>query len=132
MLFELDICHQENKFHLFFSSLYYCYLDLESSVQLKEEKTTFDTEDKCSPPEATSTSQSQNRNKFLGEKHKVPQSISGVETTSSRKSKLGRDSSVDINIIPEAELLLPSPTKACKRKRKSLVPKVNTGVDNYL
>nr|XP_048323784.1 protein ALWAYS EARLY 2-like isoform X1 [Ziziphus jujuba var. spinosa] len=97
-------------------------MESESSVQLKEERTTLDIEDKCSVPEATSTSQVRNRNKLAGSKQKVPHAISGVENTTSKKSKLGRDSTSDINTISEAEQQPQSTTKAWKRKRKSLVP----------
>lgn len=100
-------------------------LHLESSVQLKEERTTLDMEDKCSVPEATSTSQVRNRNKPAVTKQKVPHAISGVENTTSKKSKLGRDSTIDINTISEAEQQPQSTTKAWKRKRKSLLPEVN-------
>lgn len=100
-------------------------LHSESSVQLKEERTTLDIEDKCSVPEATSTSQVRNRSKLAGSKQKVPHAISGVENTTSKKSKLGRDSTSDINTISEAEQQPQSTTKAWKRKRKSGVPEVN-------
>lgn len=99
-------------------------MHLESSVQLKEERTTLDTEDKCSVPEATSPSQVRSRNKLVGTKQKVAHAISRVEGTTSRKSKLGRDSTNDNNTIFEAEQQPHSATKAWKRKRKSLVPEV--------
>ncbi|KAF3455965.1 hypothetical protein FNV43_RR00608 [Rhamnella rubrinervis] len=53
---------------------------------------------------------------------KVADSISGFEGTTSRKSKLGRDSTNGINTIFEAEQQPHSATKSWKRKRKSLVP----------
>lgn len=107
------------------SHFYHNLLDLESSVQLKEEKTTLDVKDKFSLPEDTSTSQVRSRNKLLSAKQKGTYAISGVEGTSSKKSKLGRDSKVDINTISTLEQQPRSDAKAWKRKRKSLVPKVN-------
>lgn len=92
---------------------------------MREERTTLNMEDKCNMPEATSTSQAQNRNKYPGPKRKGLPSISGVEATDSRKSKLGRDLSIGFNINSEAEQRLQSATIALKRKRKSSVPKVN-------
>ncbi|PON37845.1 Protein LIN-9/Protein ALWAYS EARLY [Trema orientale] len=99
-----------------------CTMESESSVQLKEERTTLDTEDKSSVPEATS--QVRNRNKFLGAKQKVPHSVSRVEGIS-KKSKLGRDSTVDISNDSTMEQPY-SATKTWKRKRKLLVSKVSS------
>ena len=99
-------------------------LYLESSVQLKEEKTTLGREDKCSVPEDTSTSQVRSRNKLpYSAKQKVIHSTSGVEGTNSKKSKLGRDSTVDIASTMEQQPR--SDTKTWKRKRKFLGQKVN-------
>ncbi|XP_024026911.1 protein ALWAYS EARLY 2 [Morus notabilis] len=103
-----------------------CTMESESSVQLKEEKTTLDVKDKFSLPEDTSTSQVRSRNKLLSAKQKGTYAISGVEGTSSKKSKLGRDSKVDINTISTLEQQPRSDAKAWKRKRKSLVPKVSS------
>lgn len=100
-------------------------LYLESSVQLKEEKTTLDMEDKGSVPEDTSTSQVRSRNKLpYSAKQKVIHSTSGVEGTSSKKSKLGRDSTVDMNIASTMAQQPRSDTKTWKRKRKFLGQKV--------
>ena len=98
-------------------------MDLESSVQLKEERT-HDMEDKFGVPEATSTSQVRSRNKFLGAKQKVSRAISEVDCTTSKKSKLGRDSTVEINAVSTTEQPC-SDTKSWKKKRKSSGSKVN-------
>ena len=100
-------------------------LDIGSSVQLKDEGANVDAEDKFSVPETTSTSQFRNTNKLPGAKHRVPYAISGVEGTNSKKSKVGRDPAIDINTVSESEQQSQSTTKILKRKRKSLVPKVN-------
>lgn len=103
-------------------------LDIGSSVQLKEEGTNLDVEDKFSVPEATSTSQSRNKNKIPSAKHRLPFAISGVEGTNSKKSKLGREPAFDTTAVSESEQQLQSTTKTWKRKRKSSVLKVNTGM----
>ncbi|KAL6278601.1 hypothetical protein ACE6H2_022202 [Prunus campanulata] len=96
-----------------------------SSVQLKEEGTNLDVEDKFSVPEATSTSQSRNKNKIPSAKHRVPFAISGVEGTNSKKSKLGREPAFDTTAVSESEQQLQSTTKTWKRKRKSSVSKIS-------
>lgn len=104
-----------------------CTMESESSVQLKEEKTTLDMEDKCSIPEDTSTSQVRTRNKLpYPAKQKVIHSTSGVEGTSSKKSKLGRDSTVDMNIASTMEQQPRCDTKTWKRKRKFLGQKMSS------
>ncbi|BBH06552.1 DIRP domain-containing protein [Prunus dulcis] len=96
-----------------------------SSVQLKEEGTNLDVEDKFSVPEATSTSQSRNKNKIPSAKHRGPFAISGVEGTNSKKSKLGREPVFDTTAVSESEQQLQSTTKTWKRKRKSSVLKIS-------
>ncbi|KAL5566063.1 hypothetical protein UlMin_029227 [Ulmus minor] len=103
-----------------------CTMESESSVQLKEERTTLDMEEKCSLPEATSTSQVRNKNRLPGARQKGSQAISGVEGTTPRKSKLGRDSAIDVNPVSATEQQLRSPIKTGKRKRKSLVTKISS------
>ncbi|KAM1051853.1 protein ALWAYS EARLY 2-like isoform X1 [Malus sylvestris] len=96
-----------------------------SSVQFKDEGANVDAEDKFSVPEATSTIQFRNKNKIPSAKHRVPYTISGVEGTNSKKSKLGRDPAVDMNTVSESEQQLLSTTKILKRKRKSSIPKIS-------
>ncbi|KAF3431927.1 hypothetical protein FNV43_RR26663 [Rhamnella rubrinervis] len=114
-VFGLQIMHMRVKQR-------YSYLSPPLLPKLKEERTTLDMEDKCSVPEATSPSQVKSRNELVGTNQKVADSISGFEGTTSRKSKLGRDSTNGINTIFEAEQQPHSATKSWKRKRKSLVP----------
>ncbi|KAM0992063.1 hypothetical protein ACFX2I_010327 [Malus domestica] len=96
-----------------------------SSVQLKDGGANVDAEDKFSVPETTSTSQFRKKNKLPSAKHRVPCTISGVEGTNSKKSKVGRDPAIDINTVSESEQQSQSTTKILKRKRKSLVPKIS-------
>jgi hypothetical protein len=98
-------------------------LDLESSVQLKEDRTIFDMDDKSSIPEGTSTSHYRDK-KVSGAKQKALNAISGVDDTTSKKSKLGRDSAVDVNVTFETKEQLRPADKAWKRKRKPMVSKV--------
>jgi len=106
-----------------FLSFFIVYLlDLESSVQLKEERTTFDMDDKSSIPEGTSTSHYRDK-KLPGAKQKALNAISGVDDTS-KKSKLGTDSAIGVNVAFEAKEQLRPTDKTWKRKRKSMVSKV--------
>ncbi|KAF3443479.1 hypothetical protein FNV43_RR13161 [Rhamnella rubrinervis] len=126
LVFGLQIMHMRVKQR-------YSYLSPPLLPKLKEERTTLDMEDKCSVPEATSPSQVKSRNKLVGTIQKVADSISGFEGTTSRKSKLGRDSTDDINTIFEAEQQPHSATKSWKRKRKSLkltLPQSKLGQDS--
>ncbi|XP_060966818.1 protein ALWAYS EARLY 1 isoform X6 [Cannabis sativa] len=92
-----------------------CTVESESSVQLKEERTTLDAEEKSSVPEATS--QVRNKNKLSGAKQKAPPTIS-------KKSTLGRDANGDIiNDSTTGQLL--SENKLLKRRRKSSIPKMS-------
>lgn len=107
-----------------FLSFFIVYLlDLESSIQLKEERTTFDMDDKSGIPEGTSTSHYRDK-KLPGAKQKALNAISGVDNTTSKKSKLGRDSAIDVNVAFEAKEQLRPADKTWKRKRKSMVSKV--------
>jgi hypothetical protein len=98
-------------------------MESESSVQLKEERTTLDTDDKTSLPEAMSTSHSGDKIKLLGSKQKALHALSGVNGTTSKKSKLGRGSAIDVNVASEVKEQLQLADKASKRKRKSMVSK---------
>lgn len=99
-------------------------LDLDSSVQLKEERAILDMDDKASLPEAMSTSHCADKIKFLGSKQKARHTIAGVDGTTSRKLKIGRDSAIDGNVASEEKEQLQLADKAWKRKRKSMVSKV--------
>lgn len=103
--------------------------DIGSSAQLKEEGTKVDVEDKLSVPEGTSMSQFRNKNKLPSAKQRLPPAISGVDGTSSKKSKIASDLALDINAVSESEQQVQSTTKTWKRKRKSSVSKVNLGMD---
>ncbi|GLT61171.1 hypothetical protein SLA2020_338940 [Shorea laevis] len=96
----------------------------ESSIQLKEERTTFDMDDKSGIPEGTSTSHYRDK-KLPGAKQKALNAISGVDNTTSKKSKLGRDSAIDVNVAFEAKEQLRPADKTWKRKRKSMVSKIS-------
>ncbi|XP_059437111.1 protein ALWAYS EARLY 2-like isoform X2 [Corylus avellana] len=99
-------------------------MESESSVQLKEERTTFDMDDKSSIPEGTSTSHYRDK-KVPGAKQKALNAISGVDDTTSKKSKLGRDSAVDVNVTFETKEQLRPADKTWKRKRKPMVSKIS-------
>ncbi|MED6218658.1 hypothetical protein PIB30_028497 [Stylosanthes scabra] len=100
-------------------------MESESSVQLKEERTTVDKDEKPVVPEVTSTSQNRDKNKH-SLKQKVVPSVPGVELSSSKKSKIGRVTvnDNDSKALFESKEQLPSDDKTWKRKRKSMVSKV--------
>ncbi|XP_016205527.1 protein ALWAYS EARLY 2 isoform X1 [Arachis ipaensis] len=100
-------------------------MESESSVQLKEERTTVDKDEKPAVPEVTSTSQNRDKSK-LSLKQKVVPSVRGVELSSSRKSKVGRTTINDkeSKALFESKELLPTDDKTWKRKRKPMVPKL--------
>ncbi|KAF8035872.1 hypothetical protein BT93_C1789 [Corymbia citriodora subsp. variegata] len=86
----------------------------ESSVQLKEEKTTRDIDDKLTVPEATSADRQ--RDKVLGK-----EKTSAVD---SRKSNLARASAINSDAISKAKGQLLSSNKSGKRKSKPITSKV--------
>ncbi|KAF3432846.1 hypothetical protein FNV43_RR23948 [Rhamnella rubrinervis] len=97
--------------------------NVESSVQLKEERTTLDMEDKCSVPESTSPSQVKSRNKLVGTNQKkltLPQ------------SKLGQDSTTDINTNFGSEQQPQPASKAWKRKRRTLLSGSEAHLDSHI
>ncbi|MED6120142.1 hypothetical protein PIB30_018353 [Stylosanthes scabra] len=100
-------------------------MESESSVQLKEERTTVDKDEKPAVPEVTSTSQNRDKSKH-SLKQKVVPSVPGVELSSSKKSKVGRATvnDNDSKALFESKEQLPSDDKTWKRKRKSMVSKV--------
>ncbi|KAK9292843.1 hypothetical protein L1049_020823 [Liquidambar formosana] len=97
-------------------------MESESSVPVEEEKTTLDIADKSTLGEVMSSS---HKTKLSGAKDKVLHSISGVDVPASRKSKLGRDSAIDVDARAEAKQQSQSTNKVGKRKRKSLASKVS-------
>lgn len=100
-------------------------MESDSSVQLKEERAILDMDDKASLPEAMSTSHCADKIKFLGSKQKARHTIAGVDGTTSRKLKIGRDSAIDVNVASEEKEQLQLDDKAWKRKRKSMVSKIS-------
>ncbi|KAM5561232.1 protein ALWAYS EARLY 2 [Rosa sericea] len=95
-----------------------------SSLQLKDERTTSEMEEKSNIPESTSTSQFRNKNKLPGGKQREPVADSRTEGTNAKKSKFARDSTpIDINVVSESEQLQPT-NKLLKRKRKPSVSKL--------
>ncbi|KAK7258877.1 hypothetical protein RIF29_24466 [Crotalaria pallida] len=105
-------------------------MESESSVPLKEERMTVDKHEKSALPEATSTCQNRDRIKFPGQK--VGHAVPGVEVSTSKKSKLGRESVNITNALFESKEQLPSADGTCKRKRKSMISKeANTLLDSY-
>ncbi|KAJ7973358.1 Protein ALWAYS EARLY 3 [Quillaja saponaria] len=97
-------------------------MESESSVQLKEERRNAD--NKCGLPEATSASQCRGKVKLPSTKQKGLHAVSGVESATSRKSKLGRESAIDDNAVSEAKEQLQYTDKMWKRKRKPSASKI--------
>ncbi|XVE63010.1 hypothetical protein DITRI_Ditri06bG0165400 [Diplodiscus trichospermus] len=96
----------------------------ESSVRLKED-ITQETDNKCSLPEATSISHHRDKTKHLGPKEMVLNLINGAEDATSRKSKIGRCSATNDNVVSEPKQQ-PKPTNnSWKRKRKSSNSKIS-------
>ncbi|KAF7805111.1 protein ALWAYS EARLY 2 isoform X3 [Senna tora] len=100
-------------------------MESESSVQLKEERMTVDKDDKSALPEATFTSQNRDKTKLPGAKQKVLHAVPGVETSTSRRSKLGREFENDNNASAESKEQLPPSDRTWTRKRKSVVSKIS-------
>ncbi|KAF5454048.1 hypothetical protein F2P56_023743, partial [Juglans regia] len=105
-------------------------MESESSVQLKEERIIFDMDYKSSAPEATSTSHHEDKNILSGAKEKALNAISRVDGTTSKMSKLVRDSSVDVIVTSEAKEQLQPVDKTLKRKRKPMISKVLAEEEN--
>ncbi|XP_004495723.1 protein ALWAYS EARLY 2 isoform X2 [Cicer arietinum] len=90
-------------------------VESESSVPLKGERMTVDKDDKSALPEATSTSHKRNKVKLCA--------VPGADTSTSKKSKLGKDIANDTNILSESKEQLPFADRTWKRKQKSMVSK---------
>ncbi|KAK9265918.1 hypothetical protein L1049_012597 [Liquidambar formosana] len=93
-----------------------------NDLMSRKKKTTLDIADKSTLGEVMSSS---HKTKLSGAKDKVLHSISGVDVPTSRKSKLGRDSAIDVDARAEAKQQSQSTNKVGKRKRKSLASKVS-------
>ncbi|XP_028770851.1 protein ALWAYS EARLY 2 [Neltuma alba] len=104
-------------------------MDSESSVQLKEERMTVDKDDKTALPETTFTSQNRDKLKLPGPKQKVFHAVPGVDASTMRKSKLGRELENETNASAESKELI-TPDKTWKRKRKSVVSKAVSDEEN--
>lgn len=98
-------------------------MESESSVQLKEERTAFDIDDKSSAPEETFTSHPKEKIKHVGPKEKALNTITEVEDIIPRKSKLGRYSSNDVETVAEVKEQSEPPNRMSRRKRKSVLSK---------
>ncbi|XP_058760586.1 protein ALWAYS EARLY 3-like isoform X2 [Vicia villosa] len=88
----------------------------ESPVQLKGERKTVVKDDKSALPEATSTSHKRNKVRLRG--------VSVADTSTSKKSKLGKDIANDTNALSESKEQIPFADKTWKRKHKSTLSKV--------
>lgn len=92
-------------------------------MQLKEERTAFDIDDKSSAPEETSTSHPKEKIKHLGPKEKALNTITEAEDIIPRKSKLGRYSGNDVETVAEVKEQPEPPNSMSKRKRKPVLSK---------
>ncbi|XP_022745411.1 protein ALWAYS EARLY 2-like isoform X2 [Durio zibethinus] len=96
---------------------------LPTSIMASEDRITLEADDKFSVPEAISISQSGDKTKHLGPNEKVLNLINGAEDATSRKSKVGRYSATDDNVVSDPKQQ-PEPTNnTWKRKHKSLSSK---------
>ncbi|XWS58184.1 hypothetical protein CRYUN_Cryun08bG0013000 [Craigia yunnanensis] len=100
-------------------------MESESSVKLKEYRITLETADKSSVPEASSISHRRDKTKHLGPKEKVLNLINGAEDANSRKSKVGRCSTMDENVVSEPKQQAEPTNNSWKRKRKSFSSKIS-------
>ncbi|XP_019440562.1 PREDICTED: protein ALWAYS EARLY 2 isoform X2 [Lupinus angustifolius] len=97
-------------------------MESDSPVQMKDERMYADKDEESVLPEATSTSQNRDGIKLPGQK--AVRAVPGVEVSTSKKSKLGKES--------ENDMQLPSADRTCKKKGKSMVSKVaNAKPDSY-
>ncbi|KAE9598128.1 putative transcription factor MYB/SANT family [Lupinus albus] len=88
-------------------------MESDSPVQMKEDRIYADKDENSVLPEAASTSQNRDRITLPGQKAVC--AVPGVEVSTSKKSKLGKES--------ENDMQLPSADRTCKRKVKSMVSK---------
>ncbi|KAJ4967952.1 hypothetical protein NE237_014653 [Protea cynaroides] len=111
-------------------------IESESSVQFKEEKRTLEVADKASAPEAMSANQKKEKMKTMAAKERGHKSMVGVEITTQKSAKLGRDSGLNVTGFSEAKgSAFQSTSKLRKGKFKSLpskIPKVEVHDDPSL
>ena len=122
--FSVHLLHHARRIHFSYSFCFCFHVCLESSVKLKEDRITLETDDKSSVPEASSISHRRDKTKHLGPKEKVLNLINGAEDATSRKSKVGRCSTTDDNVVSEPKQQPELTNNSRKRKRKSLSSKV--------
>lgn len=115
---KIKLVSLSDKSNVFFFS-FYCFplAHLESSIQLKGDRISADKDSKSALPEETLTSH---------KRHKLKHSVvPEIEVSTSKKSKLGKESTKDTNVLSESKEQLPFADTTWKRKRKSVVSKVN-------
>ncbi|XP_022719393.1 protein ALWAYS EARLY 2-like isoform X2 [Durio zibethinus] len=100
-------------------------MESESSVKLKEDRITLETDDKSSVPEAAPISHHRDKMKHLGPKEKLLNLMNGAEDASSRESKVGRYSAVDDNVASKPKQQPEPPNNLWKRKRKSFSSEIS-------
>lgn len=84
----------------------------------------LDVDDKSSVAEATSTCNQRDKVKNLG-KEKMLNTSSGVNVSTSKKSKSVRDQSMDDNAVSKGKEQSQPPNKTVKRKRNSSTSKAS-------
>ncbi|KAA3487259.1 protein ALWAYS EARLY 2-like isoform X2 [Gossypium australe] len=94
-------------------------IESEVSAKFKEDKIARETDEKPSASEAASTSHRRDETKHIGPKEKVLNLITGAEDGTSRKSKVGRYSAKDDNVVSEPKQQAESTNNSKKRKSKS-------------
>ncbi|KAG4111557.1 hypothetical protein ERO13_D13G111100v2 [Gossypium hirsutum] len=91
----------------------------EVSAKFKEDRIARETDEKPSASEAASTSHCRDETKHIGLKEKVLNLITEAEDGTSRKSKVGRYSAKDDNVVSEPKQQAESTNNSKKRKSKS-------------
>ncbi|XP_040940936.1 protein ALWAYS EARLY 2 isoform X3 [Gossypium hirsutum] len=95
-------------------------IESEVSAKFKEDRIARETDEKPSASEAASTSHRRDETKHIGPKEKVLNLITGAEDGTSRKSKVGRYSAKDDNVVSEPKQRAESTNNSKKSKSKSL------------
>ncbi|KAH1037631.1 hypothetical protein GYH30_056798 [Glycine max] len=99
-------------------------MESESSIQFKGERMVADKNNKSALLEATSTNHKRHQLKHSA----VPE----IEVSTSKKSKIGKESTKDTNVLSESKGKLPFADTTWKKKRKSMGSKVaNAKLDSY-
>ncbi|KAG8472789.1 hypothetical protein CXB51_034723 [Gossypium anomalum] len=94
-------------------------IESEVSVKFNEDRIACETDEKPSASEAASTSHRRDETKHIRPKEKVLNLITGAEDGTSRKSKVGRYSAKDDNVVSEPKQQAESTNNSKKRKSKS-------------